>query len=519
MHGNDGNDPIGATLDRLRDTMGNELPPLPDAPHEPTPSERGPLMTDLGNAQRLVRKYGRDIRWNPGWGYVLWTGARWERDRFKETMALAAETMQELYDEALVERDALALRLDKYDDPDTPEAQALAAKVIRADLLVGHAKRSMMAPRLNAIMQLAMVERATWLDPREFDADPLLLNVANGLLDLRTGKLSKHRRDAYQSKLAPVVYDPTATSPMFDEYLATTTGGDADFAEYLQRCVGYTLTGLTIEEKFFLLLGPSNTGKSSLIEGMFAIMGDYGAKSSFDAFCISRTSAGAAQPEIWKLQGRRLIAAVETGKDKRLNEPMVKELTGGDTISARTLYHEPVEFKPKLKLWLATNDSPKLTDTDTGIWRRLYRIPFEHVLTEADTDPNVKATLIDPNSDMARAFLAWAVRGCLTWQRDGLGKGIPEIVSERTTELRAEFDPLAEFFADCCVFDKKAKVETAVLRKAYELWADSMGAKAVGNQEWSKRLRTNGCERGRGRLHGLRQRIWTHIGLLEDKDY
>jgi putative DNA primase/helicase len=311
------------------------------------------------------------------------------------------------------------------------------------------------------------------------------------------------------TKLAPVVYDPGATDETLTRYLADTTGGDADFERYLQKAAGYSLTGSTQEECFFLMLGPAATGKSTLVEAMLAMLGDYGLKSSFDAFLETRNTGGAT-PEIARLRGARLVAAVETSKGQRLNEPAIKELTGGDSVTARHLYAAPFSFKPACKIWLAANDSPRMTDTDTGLWRRLRRLPFEREVLMAD--PAVKARLC---SDAGPALLAWAVRGCLLWQRDGLGSC--EVVKSKTRELRATFDPLAEFFDEQCILERHAETAALALRQAYETWAAGMGAKPINNREWAQRLKSKGCESIRTRRGGDPVTVWHGIGLLADE--
>lgn len=379
-----------------------------------------------------------------------------------------------------------------------------------------HAVRSESAARIRAMIELAQTEASIAVTPAVFDADPWLLNVANGVLDLRTAKLRAHERADLLTKLAPVDYAPDACDDTLDRYLATVTSGtgaaqDSDFAAYLQRAAGYSLTGLNSEECFFLVLGPAATGKSTLVEALLAMLGDYGIKSSFSAFLESRNQGGAT-PEIARLRGARLVAAVESSKDGRLNEVAIKELTGGDTVTARNLYASPFSFKPRFKLWLAANDCPRMTDTDTGLWRRLQRLPFEHALAEDERDPKVKQRLCD---EALPALLAWAVRGCLAWQQGGLKPA--DVVRAKTAELRADFDPLAEFLAEGCVFAGQAETPALELRQAYEAWAASMGARPINNRDWSQRLKARGCESIRRRSGGgERATFWRGVGLLSE---
>jgi putative DNA primase/helicase len=362
------------------------------------------------------------------------------------------------------------------------------------------------------MVELAKSEPGIAQRPDAFDCDPWALNVANGTLDLRTGQLRPHDRADMITKLAPVTFDPDAKHPTLARYIADVTSGDADFAAYLQRAAGYSLTGSTAEEAFFLVLGPAATGKSTLIEALLALLGDYSVKSAFDAF-LESNNVGGATPELARLRGARLVAASETSKSRKLNESLVKELTGGDSITARNLYAAPFTFKPCFKLWLGCNEAPKLTDTDSGLWRRLQRLPFERELAEGKRDPKVKQAL---TGEALPALLAWAVRGCLDWQRGGLR--MAPTVRAKTAELRADFDPLAEFFSEACVFTKYAETPAQELRDAYAVFAASMGVPPIGNTDWSERLRAKGCKTWRTMRGDKRVTLWQGIGLKTESE-
>lgn len=447
-------------------------------------------LTDLGNAERLITAHGDDLRWcEPLGGWIVWDGSRWAADATGEAERRAQDVARNLYAEAQA-------------CEDSAERKRIAK----------HALATESAARRRAMLDQAWPLAA--VRPELFDVDPWLLNCANGILDLRTGQLAPHRRDAYLTKLAPVNFDPDAADPLFDRYLEDTTGGDADFAAYLQRAAGYTLTGLTDEESVFLVLGPGATGKSTLVEALLAALGDYAYKASFETFLAQRHNGG-PRPDLVAMRGARLVAAVESPQGRRLAEAEVKDLSGGDSLTARDLYRSPVTFRPTFKLWLATNHAPTMDDQDTALWRRIKRLPFEHVVAEDARDPELKRHLSDPQGG-GPAVLAWAVKGCLAWQRQGLGACAR--VREATADLRAEFDPIAEFLETCCIVDAKAEASARDLRKAYEAWAEGVGAKPINNKEWGKRLQALGCESIRKRLGDSRPQYWTGIGLLTEGD-
>lgn len=246
-------------------------------------------------------------------------------------------------------------------------------------------------------------------------------------------------------------------------------------------------------------------------------MGDYALKASFDTF-LERSIAnpGSPRPDLARLPGVRLVTAVEASARAGLDAVLLKELSGGDTLTVRTLHKEPFSFKPQCKIVLASNEAPKVSDQDTGVWRRLRRLPFECVIPEGERNPKVKAMLADPNQG-GPAVLAWAARGCLEWQRRGLGTC--DLVRRRTQELRAEMDPLAAFFEDCCVFGATYEVAAKTLREVYETWCRENGVrKPIDNEEWGKRLEAKGCESTRGYRCGIRVRLWAGVGLLTGDD-
>ena len=338
---------------------------------------------------------------------------------------------------------------------------------------------------------LAQSELAVVARPDSFDRDPLLFCCDNGTVDLRTGELRPHQRGDLITKISPVAYDPAATCETWDKFLATTTQGDQEHQGYLQRALGYTLTGDTREEVFFIVLGPPASGKTTFVEAASAMMGDYAHSASFDTF-LQRKDVGAARGDIADLIGARLVAACEAEPTRHLAEVMINHLTGGDRVTARHLYQREFTFTPSCKLWLAANESPKISDTNSAVWRRLRRLPFEHAVPEAERDPSVKAILKDPQRG-GPAVLRWAVDGCKLWQQQGLG--YPKVIRDKSTELRSAMDPLSDFFAECCTFDKYAEVTAAALRAEYDTWCRSRGEKEpVTNREWGDRLRSKGAQ-------------------------
>lgn len=449
--------------------------------------------TDLANAERFANAVsdvlGVWVHYVPlvkAW--FLWDGKRWHVDELGEVWRFAADVAREIYFEA-----------GKTDDKN--EAERIAA----------WARTSQNETRLRAMLSLAEKLPGIALPYRDLDADPWLLGTPTGTVDLRSGTLREAARADLITKQTGAMYLPDARLELWERFLDEVTDGDTDLQGFLQRAVGYSLTGLTTEEKFFFVHGPGASGKSTFLEAVKAALGDYSMTADFEAF-LKRSQVGGPRNDIARLGGARFVASIEVDEGKELAGGLVKMLTGGDTVTARFLYHESFEFMPRFKLWLSANHAPKVNDQDEAMWRRILRVPFVHVVPKGRRDPAVKAALKDPTQG-GPAILAWAVQGCLAWQREGLG--VPAVVEKSTEELRREMDPLGDFLRDCCKLSPSLSCYAGVLRTAYEKWAKERGEGAlVSSREWSQRLQAHGCSQDR--VGSGRNRVWRGIGVLAD---
>lgn len=476
------------------DDDGHDEPPPPDDDDDaPEDYERGPSNlsdTDLGNARRLVEAHGHEIRYVPQWGiWLVWDGIRWVRDVTGEVERRAKHVAEAILTEAIGEpsKDAQKRRIKFAFD-------------------------SQRRARLEAMIALARTEPGIPVEPHDLDADPWVLNAQNGTIDLRTGQLHRHDRRQLITKLAPIVYDPDAVHATWEAFLEGVTGADRSMADFLRRAVGYSLTGSTAEEVLFFVHGPAAAGKSTFIDSVEAALGDYARRADFETFLArNQATAGAARGDIARLAGARYVVSVEVDEGAKLAEGLVKTLTGGDMITARFLYRDEFEFRPQFKLWLAANYAPRVHHGDEAIWRRILRIPFEHVIPAGDRDPAVKATLRDAEGG-GPAILAWAVSGCLDWARRGLAT--PDVITAATHDYRAEQDPLREFIEDACIIGADLWIPAAALRKAYDDWAHENGLRhTLSPKAFRDTLEERGVRADRTRIMGKQTRIWRGIGL------
>lgn len=445
-------------------------------------SRRGYKRSDYGNAERLTDRHGGGLRFVPGLGWHVWDSRCWRRDSDGASMRLMKDTVRSMWGEA------------QAADPSH-----------RSDLVkfICHSESE---PRLRAALSVAQSEAALVTAADQLDADPWLLNVANGTLDLRTGRLEPHDIAHLLTKLSAVDYVEGAASPLWQSFLDRITGGDERLAGFLQRAVGYSLTGDTSEEKLFFAHGPAASGKSTFLEAVRGVLGEYATTADFDTF-LKRRGGGGARNDIARLAGTRMVIGVEVDQGRELAEGLVKQLTGGDKVTARFLYREAFEFTPRFKLWLAANDRPPVRADDDGMWRRIVQVPFTQAIPEGERDPTLKAKLRDdPNAQSA--ILAWALEGCLFWQREGLA--IPTRVRAYTDEYRSENDPIADFLADTCTIDPAAATPRSAIRSAYQHWAATNGEPTLAPKELAAALRRHGIQDG-AKVGG--ERAWQGVAL------
>jgi putative DNA primase/helicase len=314
-------------------------------------------------------------------------------------------------------------------------------------------------------------------------------DVQNGTLDLRTGQMRQHDRADLLTKEAPVIYDPSATCPTWEAFLTRVMGGDAELIGFLQRAIGYSLTGDTREQVIFLLYGTGANGKSTFLETIRTLLGDdYARQVRTETLTDSNRGTGPTE-DLARLKGARFVSARETEEGKRLAEALIKELSGGDTLTARFLYSESFEYRPAFKLFLGANHKPVIRGTDYAIWRRIRLVPFAVTIPPEEQDQNLGAKL----AAELPGILTWAVRGCLSWQKNGLGT--PAAVTAATAAYRMESDVLSAFLAECCVTNPKGEVQAGPLYTAYKSWCEDNGEKWMTGQMFGRRLTDRGFDK------------------------
>ncbi len=415
----------------------------------------GPLaFTDLGNAAGYIHEYGFGLQYCQLWNsWLWWCDTHWQRDENQVVPARVKKFIRGLYNTAFVLQD---------------------------NKLSQHAFRSSSRNKMEALLSLARSETGIPMKPQEFDTHKYLLNLENGTYDLKEGKLRGHRWSDYITKSCRIAFNEYAECPLWLKFLDRIMAGDKDMITFLQLMVGYALTGDISEQALFILFGSGSNGKSTFIETIAALLGDYAVNTPVETLLVKRSEG--IPNDIARLKGGRLVYAVEAEQNRRLAESLVKQLTGGDSVTARFLHAEFFSFNPEFKIFLATNHRPIIRGADHAIWRRIHLIPFSIKIPEADQDKYLKEKL----KKELPGILNWALEGYAVWQQNGLC--YPEKVQNATKEYKSKMDILADFLSDCCEINVSDETKSSAIYARYRQWAEDNGEKVMSQKKFSMLL-------------------------------
>ena len=421
----------------------------PNAP-EFDPTTDPYSLSDTGNSQCFAKRNAAHLRYDHRERvWFLYDDHHWGEDRTGAVDRLALETVHARQHAAI--------------------GNEVASK---------WATRSLSRSARYNLLRLARSENPLAMAGDEWDRDPWLFGVLNGVVKLQgTGTLRAGRADDYITKVAPVTFDGGAECPRWRQFLDEIFEDNPELVGYLQRVAGYILTGITVEQCFSVLHGVGANGKTTFIETLRHVLGHEFCWSM--PFPSASWSDNISEYQRAELVGRRLVVTSELSKQKELNAELVKSLTGSDRINARRVRERPFTFTPTAKFVLAVNDPPVIEDTSVGMWRRVKLIPFLRSFETPDM------TLGDALRAEAPGILTWAVEGCLEWQKGGLQH--PECVTAATAEYRQESDPFHNFVTERCTTDGRGAVGATVLFEAFSSWAPDNG---MSQRAFGKRIRT-----------------------------
>jgi P4 family phage/plasmid primase-like protien len=439
--------------------------------------------TDTGNGYLLTKRCGHDIRFVVESGWHTWDGYRWKNDLETVEMLKKAKSVVK---SMMIE----AVNMPEGDETERKERQAAIKWVFASEAQY----------RLEMMVKNA---KSNGLDcsQSDFDLDPYLFNTMNGTVDLRTGEARDYERNDLISKISPIYYDPTADCPRWKQFMLEIMEGDPTKVDFLQTAAGYSMTGDTREECFFVLYGTGRNGKGKFKDMISHIMGDYGRPTGFDTFTINKNQS-AIPTDIAALAGVRFTVASESEQSKRLAEAKIKQMTGRDKVQGCFKYCEPFEYFPQYKIWLLSNAKPRIVGIDNAIWDRVVFIPFNRYFAPYERDER----LIDKLMAESSGILNWMIEGCRRWQKEGLVR--PKVITDATNEYRNEQDVLSHFIDEKCIVEPGA--EGVGIYTSYKTWAVENGEHVMRNSEFKSKLEDRGFVSGRTK----NRRFWKGICLI-----
>ncbi len=445
------------------------------------PANADMSATDLANSTRFVERFSNQLKYCPGRGWFHWNGQYWEQDddcalRYARTIGLQ-----------------ILAESSRYSDHKM-------AKQLRK-----HAKNSQNIGRIKAMVELAKVDLTILVRPEDLDTDRHLFNCQNGTIDLKTGVLHPHNPSQLITKISPVRHNQKATAPRFMEFLRRIMREDECLINYVQRSLGYSMTGNISEQIWFYCSGGGDNGKSTLLNTIMNVMGDYATHTSSDMWMADSKNSSTASPDLARLPGIRLIVTSEPTSGRKLSESRLKVFTGGEPIVCRRLYKEEFSYVPSGKLFLTANNHLTITEQDHGTWRRIRMIPFDVQIPDEEKDKD----LFEKLKEEYEGILVWLVQGAIAWFESGLPEN--QRVSDTTANYRIEMDALDDFLKlDRFILEADQQIESSQLYRIYVNHCEDIKVKPMSRSQFGRQLHAKGYEsRQVGRN---RRRCWIGIG-------
>lgn len=450
-------EPSRPTLRVVEGNTVRELAPLPEG----VPPE----YSDDSLAIAFTKMYGHELRYVAAWGrWMRWNGTHWDYDSTLHVFDLARACCRKFAMQAETDTDL------------TPAQQGRVATHLASSKTIA------------AVEKLAKADRRHAATIEQWDANPWLLNTPGGTVDLQTGKMRNHNQEDYITKCVSVA--PGGECPTWMGFVDRVTGGDTELQAFLQRFIGYALTGVIREHALGFFYGTGGNGKGTFLNTITSILGEYGCVAGMEVFTESRGDRHST--EIARLRGARLVTAQETEEGRRWAESRIKALTGGDPITARFMRQDDFTFLPQFKLLIAGNHKPGLRNVDEAMRRRFNLIPFTQTITAEERDPMLPEKLAAEHG----AILKWAINGCLAWQRQGLNA--PDSVKAATDEYLVGEDAIQAWLDDCCDVSASRSSLSGASYNSYKKWCEDNGEFCPSQKRFSQNLASRGFETKKG---------------------
>lgn len=451
-------------------------------------------FSDVGNAERLMAMDGKNIRYNPiHKKWIIWSGRHWETDTSGkiESMARNCIRMLQIQGKSLPEQQG--------DEDNTALKKQIAQYVLRSE---SDAKIKAMVNQSKTQTNLVI---------KKTDENVYYLNLKNGTLNLKTGELQEHNRRDYITKIVNVEYDPQVKCPNWIEFINKIFLNNTELIEYIQKSIGYSMTGDADLQCFYICHGQGSNGKGTFMKAIMTILGGYASVLKGSSLMEKMNDEG-ARGDIAKLEGKYFVCVNELEEGKSFDEALVKSLSSGadEAIPVRYMYEEEFDLHPTFKMWMTTNKLPKIKGTDNGIWRRVRKIPFEYNFeNDENKDEHFFENKLMPEIS---GILNWAIEGCLKWQREGIK--VPEEVKLANEDYRNDMDPIQRFLDECCIISETCKVKVSQLYDKYEEWCHENKEYVLSSIKFSKKLGEKEFVQVRDKIG----RYWKNIGIVYNEE-
>jgi putative DNA primase/helicase len=463
----------GSSIDEAFSGGNVDIPKDPDALSEQEGGTSGRRsLTDIGNGRRMVDSFGSSVRYTPGIGWFIWDGQYWRPDAEDLGMKELAKRIPPI----------IATEVTKYEDQE------------KKNEVLKWANQAKSNSRLNSAIESANSDPRVVVPVEQWDGDEYMLGVMNGVINLRTGELMRGRPDLHITKRVPVSYTPGMRNVRWEQFIDFATGADKELQDWIQRAVGYTLTGLNNQDLMFLVYGPSGSGKNTFVEAVVKALGTQQYAWPLDSSILADNGSGSNSTDLYhwaELRGRRMVWVDELPESERIKENAVKKLTGSSEISARSPGEKPFTFKAQAKLWVTTNHRPMINDD--AMWRRIRPIPWSHV--PESPDPDLKAYLFDAEGGLP-AVLAWAVEGAIKYlgssARDPLGWC--KAVAEAADIYRKNEDRIGMFLSEEMKEVDGASCLVKRIYNVYRVWSEERGERPMTQIAFHRKLTDRGLE-------------------------
>ncbi|WP_299980055.1 phage/plasmid primase, P4 family [Desulfobacula sp.] len=491
----------------------NNIIPIPVLPKSNKTVLKALFQNQDGDSYLFIKcQKDKTLHDNTTREWYIYTGNFWELDYENSILSRIKEVI-DLYGTEKLCQLALANKAKEDGRTDAAENHQKKAEVLQKRIT----QLQTLNWKKNIIILSCSGKNSLGYNGLGWDKHLMLLVCQNGVIDLQEGLFRPGKPEEYIKTVSPIFWDGIdSPCPSWKKFLSDIFGQDKDVIDYVQRLLGYGITGLTTEHIYPILWGAKGrNGKGTLLETLKYVLGPLALKVSHNFFMQGNTkTSGAADAELMSLRGARLAWGSETNEKDRLDVAKVKELVGGDTISARPPYGKrQIEFKPSHLLLLITNKRPRVPANDQALWQRIHLIPFLYSFVDRP-DPDDKYQLkVDKDlpeklKKEAPGILAWLVSGCLLWQRDGLNP--PKSVNDATSEYQQKEDLIGHFLKECCCIGELYRVRRAAIYKAYKTWCDDVGVRPL--------MKINFLNDIDGRFTQIKSSgeiYYTKVGLLE----